>query len=103
MKTIFTLFFAIFILAGCQPAVTLKPSKVKTETYEIVYINKPKHFSVNLKHLETGHIFENVGRRKHCSRWRNSPIGTKISVNTFYYENGTFSVDSNHVKHIICG
>jgi hypothetical protein len=93
-------------LFGCEKPDTeasQKISKVTYESYEIVYINPPKHYSVNLRHLKTGHVFENTAGRKHCNRWREAPVGTIISVKTYHYDNNTFALSSGNAAYTLCG
>ncbi len=93
------------LLIGCvkQPEQPhAKVVAVYSEKYEIVHVDQPKHFWVNLKHVETGHIFTNTARSKHCNNWRNYPVGSVIMVNTFHYDNNTFAVDGDFANQVIC-
>jgi hypothetical protein len=105
MKHLITTLFGLTLMA-CSKQPDLPESKVisiRQERYEIVHVDQPKHFWVNLKHIETGVVFERTARRKHCNRWREFPVGTVIYVRTIRYENNTFSVDSDDAKNVICG
>lgn len=92
------------LLIGCvkQPErPQAKVVNVYSEKYEIVHVNRPKRFSVDLKHIETGRIFSNTARSKRCSNWTNYPVGTVIMVNTRHYDNNTFEVDSHFANQLI--
>ena len=78
---------AIFVLGACQPAPPKNVIKDEFREYEIVHIDRPKHFWVNLKDTRTGQVFKREGRRKHCTAWRNWSIGDRIQVRTQYYKN----------------
>lgn len=58
-----------FIVAISSP----RPEKVYTKTYtkqfEVLEINRPKHFRVTVLDLANHELFENVGTSKHCNSW----------------------------------
>lgn len=61
---------------------------VKTEfkEYEVVGINPPKHFYLDLKDKKTGHLFNHVYVSKHCNNWRNLKLGSVYSFKEVIYK-----------------
>jgi hypothetical protein len=105
MKLLTITLIALTTMA-CSKQPTTPESKVisiQQERYEIVHVDQPKHFWVNLKHIETGYVFQRTASSKHCNRWREFPVGTVIYVRTIRYENNTFGVDSRDANNVICG
>ena len=104
MKIITTLLVLTLIACSKQPEQAVhKVISIQQEKYIIVDVNQPKHFAVDLKHVETGHVFKDTAHSKHCNRWRDYPVGTVVYVRTIRYENNTFSVDGDDANNVICG
>lgn len=62
--------------------------KTYSRTFEIVGINRPKHFSVTLLDVENHNIFYSVGSSKHCNSWDNDgrpKMHDKIVVPVYEY------------------
>lgn len=98
----------VLTLIGCAPASNNDGEFVKVEflEYEIVKINRPKHFSVDLRDVRNGNVFERMGSSKHCNGHRNWDVGNKITVKSTFYRksDGTivYSPSDNDVNTIIC-
>lgn len=104
LKIILALAF-VATASGCEKKAERELPKIKSvklEQYVVTHVDQPKHFWVNLKHLDTGFVFERTARRKHCNKWREMPVGSVILVETYHYENGTFAVSSDGAAARIC-
>ncbi len=56
------------------------------DDYRIISIDPPKHFSVTVQNLRTNEIFQKVGRKKRCYRYRNGPKkGDVVKITTLIY------------------
>lgn len=82
-KVLLTILVAIS-LAGCEKTV-IESSKVVN--YKIIDIKSPKHFRVTLQD-NTGRVFQNVAVSKHCNRWREVQLNTKVSLVTDIMKRG---------------
>lgn len=58
----------------------------EVRAYEVVRINPPKHFSVDLLDVRTHQLFERESRSKHCNNWRNNKLHEIVNIRTIYYK-----------------
>lgn len=66
------------------------------DTYKIVDINTPKHFSVTIQNLRTGQVYENLCRRKWCSGYRGGPKrGDTVILTTIIHRDTIKKYDWN--------
>lgn len=98
---------AALTLTACAPARD-EGELVKTEflEYEIIEMNRPKHFSVTLRNVKTGDVFNDIGRSKHCNWHNNWKIGDKITVKSRFYKKPdglvVYAPSDDDVNTIIC-
>jgi hypothetical protein len=60
---------------------------------EIVAVNRPKHFNVDVRTVDTGAIYRGVGRSKHCNRHMSTAyLGRRLDVPFAVYERPDGSV-----------
>lgn len=75
------LFVAIgLLLSSCWGDMVIEQNTVKTVEYEIVSINPPKHFYLDLKRVSDGKMFYHFNISKHCNKHRSIAIGRKIWI-----------------------
>ena len=71
------------LLAAAQP-----PAPVAVETHEVEFtitgLRPPKHFAADLMD-RYGAVNRNVAVSKHCNRWREIQIGSKITLPVTVY------------------
>lgn len=82
MKFFFACLVCLLTLVGCErrpPDAVVASTK---KTYEIVGINQPKHFYVDLRDVETGYVYKHVYVSKHCNAWRKLKMGSQW----YFYE-----------------
>lgn len=86
MKNIFIVTLAAVILSlfGCNYGIEVGR---KVKEYEVVHINPPKRFYVDLKDIETGVIYKSEYVSKRCSYWQKLEIGTKWEFTEITYRN----------------
>ena len=54
---------------------------------EIIAVNRPKHFNVDVRTVDTGAIYRGVGRSKHCNRHMTTAyLGRRLDVPFAVYE-----------------
>lgn len=78
----------------CVTAIILIPIERKEKiyiseairSYEVVYIDPPKHFSVDLLDLETHQLFKYESNSKHCNEWRRNKLHEIVRIRTVYYK-----------------
>lgn len=79
-------------LAGCFERPVIHEQGY--QEFEVVGIDRPKHFRVDLKRVVGGAVYKNVSVSKHCNRWREVYIGQRFKLleTTYHYkESGRFS------------
>lgn len=73
-------------LAACgEPEVELSRSE---QVYEVMAINPPKHFYVDLKNIKTGVVNEHVYISKHCNVWKQLPLHSRWVLTEVEYQRG---------------
>lgn len=93
-KSVFIIFAISAMLVGCEPYVPDPLLSTKKKTYEIVKINQPKHFYVDVRDVETGNVYKHQYVSKHCNAWRKLQIGSRW----YFYENTYQGKNSAYVK-----
>lgn len=63
-----------FVFYGMYQQGKLVVLNTEYRQYEVIGINPPKHFRLDLKDVKTNRIYENVSVSKHCNNWRNLPL-----------------------------
>lgn len=82
-----------FLVVGCSDRHTVDTVDfpiigMSVENYVVLSINRPKHFSIDMKHASSGYVFERAGRSKHCLGWEHGPsAGDTICITTIYRKN----------------
>ena len=71
-------------LSGCNHGVEVER---KVKEYEVVHINPPKRFYVDLKDVETGVVYKSEYVSKRCSYWKRLELGTKWKFTEITYRN----------------
>lgn len=56
----------------------IKLGKSEVRNFELLKVNPPKHFYVDIKDLETGEIKVKVYVSKHCNSWRETAIVGRV-------------------------
>lgn len=89
MKLI-SIIFVTLLVSACNSSL-IDPDEtviVKEEIreYEVVEINRPKHFSVTLLDVQTHKLFHNHSRSKHCNNWRKNKLHEIVRIKTVYYK-----------------
>jgi hypothetical protein len=77
---------SVILLTGCEPR---QPDPVESrirKVYEIVNINRPKHFRVDIKDVETGRVYKNKGISKHCNHWQKLKVGSRWYFTEVIYQ-----------------
>jgi len=75
---------AVLCLQGCRQEKIYVSEEVRA--YEVVGINRPKHFSVDLLDVRTHQLFERESNSKHCNNWRKNKVHEIVNVRTIYYK-----------------
>ncbi len=81
------LVFAFLILSGCDRPVYEETARYRN-TYEVIGIDPPKHFYLDLKNVKTGIVHRQVYVSKHCNNWRKLKIGSKWDMFEIDYKRG---------------
>lgn len=100
----FALIIAISaLMIGCEAHVPDPLLSTKKKTYEIVKINQPKHFYVDVKEVDTGYVYKRQYVSKHCNSWRKLKIGSRwhFEEKTYQGENSTY-VKIDGIKTKLC-
>lgn len=86
-------------LTACGLAPT---SHSESRMFEVTKTVPPKHFTVDLKDVETGQVFRRVYVSKRCWSWRKVAIGSTwaLRVTTYTYEDGEKRVFIN--ARVLC-
>lgn len=89
MKKLLTLLICT-LLMSCDPQPSIVITKTTMLDFEVIYIDPPKRFKVDLRDTQSGYIFENVGRSKRCHHWDDHGrpvVGSiiRVQVTEFYY------------------
>ena len=69
-------------LTGCSHGEVVETTQ---QTFEVTHVDPPKRFRVTLRNVDTGQVFEDVYVSKHCSRWREVPVGTELTLSVSTY------------------
>lgn len=101
MKTLFAILISFGVVGcGAFPQKTNLLEKQKEE-FEIIEINRPKHFGLTIKSIRTGEIHK-VSVSKHFGDWQKIKIGSKINATWEKWEwsNGEtrISFDSSELR-----
>lgn len=84
MKSLIAM-IAVIVLVGCEPReITIIGEEVRE--YEILRINPPKHFSVDLLDVQTHALVSDEANRKHCNRWREWSLHQRVMLTTQFYK-----------------
>lgn len=67
-----------------------------SKVYEVININHPKHFTVDLLDVDNGSIYRSVYISKHCSYADNLKLHSRWRFNEVVYENK----QGDHYKEI---
>lgn len=85
------LFLALLVigLTGCDlSSLKRKTIDVRAKQYVLVAVNRPKHFYIRLRDIETGRVTSELYVSKHCNSWRKARIGEVLTFNEVTYEYG---------------
>lgn len=83
---------ALFLTAcGGEDYVVISRS---IKQYEVVRIDPPKHFFVDLKDIETGFVYKRQKVAKRCGSWRNLRIGSTWTFTEVTYKNGRTGIEN---------
>lgn len=88
-RYLLTLIFSLFFIAGCGPRKDITPATVissKQKTYEIVDINPPKSFKVDVRDVETGYVYKSIYVSHHCNEWRKLKLGSRWYFTEVVYQ-----------------
>lgn len=74
------------------------------QKYEVIDIHPPKHFSLTLKNVDTGEIFEGVAISKRCQYWENLKMNSVVTFEeeTFKYEKRDHEQRQVNVNYNFC-
>lgn len=73
------------MLTGCDMFEQREITGSHVETFKIVDLRRPKHFSVELQNVRTGaRHWQSVS--KHCNRWNEVKIGSLWDINVVEYK-----------------
>ena len=74
------------------------------QKYEVIGINPPKHFSLDLKNVNTGEVFEDVFISKRCQYWENLKMNSIVSFEeeTYKYEKRDHVQKDVNVNYDFC-
>lgn len=67
-----------------EPKIILLSEEVRS--YEVVSINPPKHFSVDLLDVQTHRLYKAESWSKHCFNWRKNKLHDIVDIKTSYYK-----------------
>lgn len=56
------------------------------KNYEVVGINPPKHFYLDLKETKTGYVYKHIYVSKHCNNWRKLPLHSVFMFEEVIYK-----------------
>lgn len=97
--------FTLVSLTACSGKRREEEWPIRTEykTFEVIGVSRPKHFSIDLKDVETGEVFYKQFVSKHCNHWRNLAIGSKwvLRWNT-YKEHSGYRMEIEGVRGEFC-
>lgn len=110
IKTLFGAFCVVFIVIFAAIGIfyLVNGEKVVLEThiqkYEVIGINPPKHFSLELRNVDTGEVFEGVAISKRCQYWENLKMNSIVSFEeeTFKYEKRDHKQKEVNVNYDFC-
>lgn len=93
-KLLLVLGIALF-LTGCigEDYVVVKK---RIKQYEVVGIDPPKRFFVDLRDIETGHVYKHERVSKRCSNWRKLRLGSTWTFTERTHKNGMVSLGDVH-------
>lgn len=80
---------AVLLMFGCEQRKPENKALASVRTYTIIKVDQPKHYSVDIQDDLSGQVFLGVGRRKHCDKWENNPVGTKLSLSRYSWWEGS--------------
>lgn len=75
-------------------------------TYELLKVNPPKHFYIDVRNVETGEIHENKYISKRCNKYREGAVVGKeytLSVDRRYFTDGTTDLRFTGARKTFCG
>ncbi len=79
--------------------------KVETVIYEVVNVDPPKHYRVELLNTTNGRVVRQ--RSKHCSDWAKYPVGSQVVLEDVTYQQRNsdkvpFLSPADNWKSVIC-
>jgi hypothetical protein len=77
----------VFFIASCAGHKCEYDSEEWRE-YKLVSLDKPKHFYVDLKDVQTGKLYYHVYVSKHCNSWKNLKIGGTYKLKRVHWTDG---------------
>ena len=87
MKSALFVLMSSIALIACTPETYEETARYRN-TYEIIGINPPKHFYLDLKNVKTGVVHKHVYVSKHCNDWRKLKIGSRWDLTEVDYKRG---------------
>lgn len=99
-----SLILAVSFLSACDT-----PEKITSvqHKYEVIGIDPPKRFYIDLKNVETGEIFRSIYISKRCSYWQNLKMNSVWTFDelTYHYKDPSknyrkVSVDRNFCQKL---
>lgn len=70
------------LLAGCTRGELVETTQ---QTFEVTRVDPPKRFRVTLRNVDSGQVFEDIYVSKRCSRWKEVPVGTHLTLEVGTY------------------
>lgn len=89
-----------------EDAKHIRLEKSETRAFQLVEVNPPKHFYVDIKDVETGATNTDVYVSKHCNSWRETAVvGNTYRIVVEKYRddrNGVQSVKYKDLYEVFC-
>lgn len=92
-------------MTGCDIN-RVERSETFEATYEILKVNPPKHFYLDLRNVETGEVYTNKYVSQHCNKYRETAIAGKeytLTVKRRYFTDGSTDLRFTPARTIFCG
>lgn len=80
---------AVLLMFGCEQRKPENKTLASVRTYTIIKVDPPKHYHIDIQDDLTGMVYQGVGRRKHCNKWRDTPVGTKLQLARYSWWEGS--------------
>ena len=96
------------LLSACDSSDRGRIVDFEVRQVEIISVNMPKHFSVDVRDNVSGTVFRDVARSKHCNGARTTAkIGKTYNAvfTVMAYANGRrgIAIDNSKLNSLLCG